>query len=171
MSALFHVMGTAAGYDIWTRRKNLREVSSSTNMKGSLKANRIGTMIMVVIVVIVAYMMPTNIIAKATVIFMGFTAAALLPTMAYGLYSKGKPNVLVAKISIAVGMVSWSIWGFFVNSGIADILGIPKIITGSLLNSVDPIVIGLPLSSIALIISYLVIVRWKKTEVPEAQPQ
>jgi len=169
MSALFHVMGSAAGYDIWTRRKNLREVESKVNMAGSMKANRVGTMIMVVIVVMVAYMMPANIIAKATVIFMGFTAAALLPTMAYGLYSKGKPNVLVAKISIAVGMVSWSVWGFFVNSGIADILGIPKIVTGSWMNAVDPIVIGLPLSAIALVIAYFAIV-WRKAKAT-AQPQ
>ncbi|MDR0198420.1 MAG: sodium:solute symporter family protein [Methanomassiliicoccaceae archaeon] len=168
MSALFHVMGSAAGYDIWTRRKNLREVSSPTSMAGSMKANRVGTMIMVVVVVVVAYLMPINIIAKATVIFMGMTAAALLPTMAYGLYAKGKPNALVAKISIAAGVISWSIWAFFVNKGIADILGIPRIVNNSLIY-VDPLIIGLPMSTLALIVAYFLIVRMKGTR--SAQPQ
>jgi SSS family solute:Na+ symporter len=167
MSALFHVMGSAAGYDIWTRRKNMRDVGSKTDMAGSMKANRAGTMIMVVVVVIVAYMMPGNIIAKATVIFMGMTAAALLPTMAYGLFSKRKPNTAVAKISIAVGLISWSVWAFFVNSGIADILGIPKIVSGSWLNYVDPIMIGLPLSAIALIIAYFVLAKKGVSATPQ----
>jgi SSS family solute:Na+ symporter len=170
MSALFHVMGSAAGYDIWTRRKNLREVASTTNMKGSMKANRVGTMIMVVVVVIVAYMMPANIIAKATVIFMGMTAATLLPTMAYGLYSKLKPNLNVAKISIAVGITSWSLWAFFVNKGIADVVKTPRLVGESWMIYVDPIVIGLPLSAIALVISYLILVRGKKNKEAAQQP-
>ena len=169
MSALFHVMGSAAGYDIWTRRKNLREVESKTNMKGSMKANRAGTMIMVVVVVIVAYMMPINIIAKATVIFMGMTAAALLPTMAYGLFAKGRPSTAVAKISIAVGLISWSVWAFFVNKGIADVVGTPRIVGECWMIYVDPIVIGLPLSALALVISYLVLARNKRTPVPQPQ--
>jgi SSS family solute:Na+ symporter len=170
MSALFHAMGSAAGYDIWTRRKNMREVASSTDMAGSMKANRVGTLIMVVAVVVVAYLMPWNIIAKATVIFMGMTAAALLSTMAYGLFSKGKPNATVAKISIAVGTISWSIWAFFMNSGIADMLKIPKIVSGSWMNSVDPLIIGLPLSAIALIIAYMLIV-WRKNEARPKDPE
>jgi len=171
MSALFHVMGSAAGYDIWTRRKNLREVASKTNMAGSMKANRAGTMIMVLVVVIVAYLMPGNIIAKATVIFMGMTAATLLPTMAYGLFSKGKPNITVAKISIAVGMISWSLWAFFVNKGIADVVRTPRLVGESWMIYVDPIVIGLPLSAMALVIAYLVLVRGRKEAAPEPQPQ
>jgi SSS family solute:Na+ symporter len=99
---------------------------------------------------------------------MGMTAAALLPTMACGLFSKGKPNLTVAKVSIAVGLISWSVWAFFVNSGIADILGIPKIVSGSWMNYVDPIVIGLPLSAIALVLAHLILVR-KRGGVPQTQ--
>jgi len=167
MSALFHTMGSSAGYDLWTRRKNMREVSSSTDMAGSIKANRTGTLIMVMAVVVVAYMMPGNIIAKATVIFMGLTAAALLPSLAYGLFSK-TPNATVAKISIAVGSISWSLWAFFMNSGIADILGIPTIVKGTWMNAVDPLVIGLPLSAVALILAYAVIGR--KKDIAAATP-
>jgi len=159
MSVLFHVMGSAAGYDLWTRRKNMRELTSSTNMAGSVKANRTGTMIMVAVVVVVAYMMPGNIIAKATVIFMGMAAATLLPSMTYGLFSKGRPNAAVAKISMAVGMISWALWAFFVNSGIADILGIPTVVKGTWMNYVDPLVIGLPLSAITLVLAYFLIAR------------
>jgi SSS family solute:Na+ symporter len=164
MSALFHTMGSSAGYDLWTRRKNMREVAS-TDMAGSIKANRTGTMIMVVAVVAVAYLMPENIIAKATVIFMGLTAAALLPSLAYGLFSE-RPNAAAAKISIAAGVISWSVWAFFMNSGIADILGIPTFVKGTWMNAVDPLVIGLPLSCIALITAYFVARR--KSAVPAA---
>ena len=168
MSALFHTMGSSAGYDLWIRRKDLRSVESSTDMKGSLKANRTGTLIMVGTVIVIAYLMPDNIIAKATVIFMGLTAAALLPSLAYGLFSE-RPDATVAKISIAVGSVAWSIWAFFMNSGIADMLGIPKLMTGTWLNSVDPLVIGLPLSALALVLAYAMTVRKKNAPVPSAE--
>ena len=156
MSALFHAMGSAAGYDLWTRRKKMRDMSAS----GSVKANRTGTMIMVLVVVLVAYLMPGNIIAKATVIFMGLTAAALLPSLAYGLFS-GLPNATVAKISIAAGSISWCIWAFFINSGIASIIGMPTIVTGSWMNTVDPLVIGLAVSAVALVAAYFIIGRKK----------
>ena len=161
MSALFHSMGSAAGYDLWSRLKK-RDKVSSRKMAESLRASRVGTLVMVVVVVVVAYMMPGNIIAKATVIFMGLTAAAMLPSFAYGLFSK-EPNATVAKISIAVGSISWSLWAFFVNSGIADILNIPKVVSGTWMNAVDPLVIGLPLSAVALVIAHSVIGRCSKT--------
>ena len=166
MSAQFHVMGSSAGYDLWSVRRNRRDDVSSRKMAESLKASRIWTMIMVVVVVIVAYVMPENIIAKATVIFMGLCAAALLPSMAYGLFARKQASAAVAKISMAAGLISWSVWAFFVNSGIADILGIPTIVRNTWMNYIDPLVIGLPVSCIALIAAYLLIVRRKDT--PEA---
>ncbi|MCL2607128.1 MAG: sodium:solute symporter family protein [Methanomassiliicoccaceae archaeon] len=169
MGALFHTMGSAAGYDIWSQIKDRREKISSKKMAESLKASRVGTSIMVVIVVIVAYMMPDNIIARATVIFMGLTAASILPSFAYGLFSKD-PEANVAKISIAVGSTSWAIWAFFVNIGIAGMLGMPMLIEGSWMNYVDPLVIGLPLSCAALIIARFISMRKKGTANAEQTP-
>ena len=167
MGALFHTMGSAAGYDIWSQIKDRREKISSKKMAESLKASRVGTSIMVVIVIIVAYMMPDNIIARATVIFMGLTAASILPSFAYGLFSKN-PDANVAKISMAVGLISWAIWAFFVNLGIAGIIGTPMIIEGSWMNYVDPLVIGLPLSVAALLTARFVHSR-KKDALAQAE--
>jgi SSS family solute:Na+ symporter len=164
MSALFHVMGSSAGYDLKSEidRKRGKEVRDSQ----SLKANRIGTLVMMVFVIVIAYIMPMNIIAKATSIFMGLTAATLLPSYAHSLYSK-RPNLLAAKASIIVGSVSWVLWAFLMNKGIATaLLGMPTIVTGTLWNFVDPLVVSLPLSVLAMIL-----VLWLKPQTAaEAEP-
>ena len=165
MAALLHTMGSSAGYDLWGQYKERRGQKMDNLNRGnikSLRASRISTLIMIIVVVIVAYLMPSNIIARATTIFMGLTAAAILPTFAYGLFSD-KPNALAAKVSILVGAVSWSIWAFFVERttagmmGVCDaIFGVPYISEG-LIGYIDPLVIGLPLSAIALIATILVL--------------
>ncbi len=165
MAALLHTMGSSAGYDLWGQYKERKGQKMDNVNRGSIKslrASRISTLIMIVVVVIVAYLMPSNIIARATTIFMGLTAAAILPTFAYGLFSD-KPNAMVAKVSILVGAVSWSIWAFFVERttagmmGVCDaIFGVPYISEG-LIGYIDPLVIGLPLSAITLIATILVL--------------
>lgn len=152
MAALLHTMGTAAGYDMFSeieKRRN-RELSDTR----SLKASRYSTLLVVLLVVVLAYVMPVNIIAKATSIFMGLTAATLLPTYAHGIFSKN-PNLTAAKWSIIVGFVSWVIWAFFVNSGIATIIGTPLIVSG-MVNFIDPLIVSLPLACIVLIVICLV---------------
>lgn len=173
MAALLHTMGSSAGYDLWGQYKERRGQKMDNLNRGnikSLRASRISTLIMIVVVVVVAYLMPSNIIARATTIFMGLTAAAILPTFAYGLFSD-RPNALAAKISILVGAVSWSIWAFFVERttagmmGVCDaIFGVPYISEG-LIGYIDPLVIGLPLSAITLIICVLVL-RMTGRDVP-----
>lgn len=165
MAALLHTMGSSAGYDLWGQYKERKGQKMDNVNRGSIKslrASRISTLIMIVVVVIVAYLMPSNIIARATTIFMGLTAAAILPTFAYGLFSD-KPNAMVAKVSILVGAVSWSIWAFFVERttagmmGVCDaIFGVPYISEG-LIGYIDPLVIGLPLSAITLIVAILIV--------------
>lgn len=165
MAALLHTMGSSAGYDLWGQYKERKgqknDNVSRSNIK-SLKASRVSTLIMIVVVVVVAYLMPSNIIARATTIFMGLTAAAILPTFAYGLFSKS-PNSMVAKVSILVGAVSWTIWAFFVERttssmmGVCDaIFGVPYLSDG-VIGYIDPLVIGLPLSAVTLIIGLLVL--------------
>ena len=164
MSALLHTMGTSAGYDIMSEVKKKKK-QEYTDAK-SLRVTRICTLVIMIAVVVLAYIMPMNIIAKATSIFMGLTAAALLPAYTHSLYSKN-PNFFAAKCSIIVGLASWAIWGFFVNAGIAGMLGMPLIITDSLLNFVDPLVISLPLSILAMLIALRM--RPQKDETPMDQ--
>jgi SSS family solute:Na+ symporter len=153
MAALLHTMGAAGGYDIWSQ---VEERKGNKNPGMSMRPNRIMTLVMTLVVLLVAYMMPGNIIAKATAVFMGLTAATLLPSYAYSLYSK-RPNLNGAKASIIVGSVSWAVWGLFVNNGISSVLGLSRALFGtdSLLGGmwafVDPLIISLPLSVIALI--------------------
>jgi Na+/proline symporter len=148
MSALLHTMGAAAGHDLMSQVDERKKIERTE--KRSLRLNRISTMVMMVLVVLIAYLMPTNIIAKATSIFMGLTAATLLPTYAHGLFSK-RPNLVAAKWSIIIGSISWALWGFFVNAGIATVVGTPLIASG-LITFVDPLVVSLPLSCIVLLV-------------------
>jgi len=148
MSALLHTMGAAAGHDLMSQVDEKKKVERTD--KRSLKLSRVSTMVMMVLVVLIAYLMPPNIIAKATSIFMGLTAATLLPTYAHGLFSK-HPNLVAAKWSIITGSISWALWAFFVNAGIANVIGTPLLASG-LITFVDPLVISLPLSCIVLIV-------------------
>jgi Na+/panthothenate symporter len=158
MSALLHTMGSAAGYDLWSQYQERKGKKSEVTkgMVKSLKTSRISTMLMMIVVVIVAYVMPGSIIAVATTVFMGLTAAAILPTYAHGLFSDN-PDTAAAKASIAVGAMSWTIWALFVNGKISGLLGTPLMVdAGSWMTFVDPLVIGLPLSAITLIVVYAI---------------
>lgn len=163
MAALLHTMGASGGYDIWSQ---VEERKGHKNPGMSMRPNRIMTLIMTLVVLLVAYLMPSNIIAKATAVFMGLTAATLLPSYAYSLYSK-RPNLNGAKASIIVGSISWAIWGLFVNKGISSVLGLSRALFGvdSLLGGlwpfVDPLIISLPLSVIALMAGCLL---WPRPE-------
>ena len=160
MSSLFHAMGTSVGYDLKNvieDKKKKEHVDSK-----SIRLSRISTLIMIVVVIVVAYLMPVNIIARATSIFMGLTAATLLPAYAHSLYSKN-PNLLAAKCSIIVGMISWALWAFFMNGAISTMAGTPLLVDKtSLLTVVDPLIIALPFSIAALILGLLL--KPKKAE-------
>ena len=172
MAALLHTMGASAGYDLWGQIKERRgqKLDITRDQVKSLKASRVCTLIMMVIVVILAYVMPGNIIAKATTIFMGLTAAAILPTFAYGIFCKSV-SPTAAKISIACGAVSWAFWAFFIEQGTSTKIGLcqalfgePYLIEG-LVNYVDPLVIGLPISAVVLVICHFIFKD--RYEIPE----
>lgn len=160
ISGLMHTIGSAGGYDVYSVLKARRGVDKEK--QSSIKVNRIVTMVMMVVVVIYCYMMPSDIIAKATSVFMGFTAAALLPTYVHGLYSKN-PSRQAAHVSILVGAFSYAFWSLFINKGTSIFLPICKILTGnavlfpdSLVTYVDALVVALPLSIISMAISLFV---------------
>ncbi len=156
ISGLMHTIGSAGGYDAFSTIKSWKAKKDSDET--SVNVNRIVTMVMMLIVVIYCYYMPSDIIAKATSVFMGLTAAALLPAYVHAIYSKN-PCRPAAIISIVAGTVSYMFWALFINSGTSIFLPICKLFTGDkvlfdgLVQYVDALVISLPLSIIVMAVS------------------
>ena len=148
IGALLHTMGASAGHDLWSEAE--RKFRKTEVQKPSLKLTRIATVVMMVIVVLLAYLMPTSIIAKATSIFMGLTAAALLPAYTHAVFAK-EPNTRAVKLSMFIGSVVWLFWALFINVSIGGIVGTPMIATGQI-TFVDPLIVALPLSAAVLLI-------------------
>jgi SSS family solute:Na+ symporter len=165
LSALFHSMGSAAGHDLWSHINCSRLMPAvyrrERSNRCSLRANQLGTAIMILVSVGIAYVMPGSIIARATAMFMGLCAAAFLPLFTLAIFSE-KPSVLAAKVSLLVGAGTWFIWTAFVHVKESSALGISKALFGSdaVLGSpwtvVDPLVIALPASVVALIVGVLI---------------
>ena len=160
ISALMHTIGVAGGYDIYSVFKS-RKLNKDTDSQ-SINLNRATIVIFMVLVVVYCYLMPNDIIAKATSVFMGVTAAALLPAYFYSLYCE-KPIKFVAVSSIVVGTVSYLFSALFLNAGTCIFLPICKLITGTnvlfpdtTLAYLDPLMIALPLSTITLVLAILV---------------
>ncbi len=159
ISALMHTIGAAGGYDLYTIYKNKKG-----HMKGdskSIRVNRIFIVVIMVLVVIYCYMMPKDIIAKATSIFMGMTAAALLPAYFHALYSDN-PNKRAAIASIAVGTISYLFMALFINKGMCIFLPVCEFLTGqpvlfpdSIVATIDPLVVALPLSILVMVMMLL----------------
>jgi solute:Na+ symporter, SSS family len=153
LSSLFHTMGSAAGYDIYSFLKGQR------TKEASLKASRIGTLIMIAASLGLAFVMPGSIIARATAMFMGLCASAFLPLFVHGLFSK-RISKQGAICSLVVGTLVWFFWTFFVHKAESAPLGICKALFGvdSLLGMpwqvVDPLIVAIPCSIAALVIGY-----------------
>jgi SSS family solute:Na+ symporter len=152
LSSLFHVMGTAVGFDIWQH---------FGGRKPSLNANRAGILAMILVSVLLAFTLPGSIVARTTAMFFGLSAAALLPAFAYGLYSEA-PNARAARASLVTGAVAWFFWTAFVHRAESAPLGIARFFAGvdALLpmpwQVMDPLIIALPLSLLAIPLIILV---------------
>ena len=170
ISALMHTIGVAGGYDVFSVIRMHR--TGEQRDSDSINVNRIVTMVMMVLVVVYCYLMPSDIIAKATSVFMGMTAAALLPAYIHALYSKN-PNRRAAVWSIGVGTVSYLFWALFINKSTSVFLPLCKLFTGSqvlfdgLIQYVDPLIVALPLSLITMII----VIVAEKGHATEAVPE
>jgi SSS family solute:Na+ symporter len=166
LSSIFHTMGSAAGHDVWRHleasrlwpKKNRCDLKTCS----SIKANKIGTMIMIVASVLLAFMMPGSIIARATAMFMGLCAAAFLPLFTHGLFSK-RPSLLGAKLSLLTGAIVWFFWTAFIHIKESKELGICKalfgsdsLLAGTSWTVVDSLVIAIPLSILALFIGWYI---------------
>ncbi|MDI3482827.1 MAG: solute:Na+ symporter, family [Candidatus Methanomethylophilaceae archaeon] len=165
LSSLLHTMGASAGYDIWRHLRAYRDGSYTPEevlhgrdkgMVKSMRASRIGTMLMIVATVVITYYMPSNIIARSTAVFMGLTASALLPSYTYALFAK-RPDAMAAKWSMLTGTIAWSIWALFIHKTNSEQLGLRAFLFGNISwpglpwENIDPLIIALPLSAIVLV--------------------
>lgn len=148
LASLYHAMGTALICDIWGRGKACAL---------SLTANKIGVVIMMLASLALAFVLPVSIIARATAMFMGLCASAFLPAFAVGVYAK-KPSTRAALASMLSGAVVWLLWTVFVHTAESKPLGISQALFGTpqILgfpwNTIDPLVIALPVSIVVILI-------------------
>ena len=145
-----HTMGTSVGYDL-IQHGLLKGKSNRT-----ILFTRIGMVITVIASVILAFILPPSIIARATAVFMGICTAALLPMYAGGLFWK-KMTKAGAYVSFFVGTIVSIFWYVFVHASEAipldicvRIFGVPTLLTGTWMY-VNPILIATPLAILAAI--------------------
>jgi len=156
LSAILHTMGTTAGFDLWGHLHN-RRTGSKEPLVASLKANRVGTVVMLFASFGVAMVLDESVIARATAMFMGLCAAAFMPVFVHGLFSK-QPSARAAKASLTVGAVSWFLWTAFVHLKESSVLGLSQLLFGrpAVLGMpwqvVDPLIVALPLSTATLVV-------------------
>jgi len=157
-----HTMGTSVGYDV-IQNGILKGKSTNT-----ILFTRIGMVITVIASVILAFLLPDSIIARATAVFMGICTAALLPMYAGGLFWK-KMTKAGAYASFFVGFFVSIFWYVFIHAseavpfGICQMLfGVPTLLTGTW-TFINPILIATPLAILAAILVSL------KTQPPREQ--
>ncbi|AKB48279.1 Sodium/proline symporter [Methanosarcina sp. Kolksee] len=159
-AAQFHTMGTAIGYDFYQNGLMKGKSSSST-----VHVTKIGIVFTIVVAVILAYILPVSIIARATAMFMGLCTSAFLPLYIGALFWK-RTTKAGATASLVIGSISSLFWLVFVHAKEAVPLGICQAIFGkeTLLTGtwplVDPIMIATPLSFLVLIVVSLMTPRF-----------
>ncbi len=120
LSSLLHAMGTSLGFDMMRH----------TGSRGaSMKRIQAATVVMIVASVILAFIMPGSIIARATAMFMGLCASAFLPAYAHAVYSS-RPSLLAAKLSLVAGAAAWFVWTAFVHVKESAALGLSNLLFG-----------------------------------------
>jgi len=149
-AAQFHTMGTAIGYDVY-QQSIMKGKSTAT-----VHVTRLGIAFTILISVVLAYVLPGSIIARATAMFMGLCTAAFLPLFIGALFWK-RTSKAGATASLVVGTLSSLFWLVFVHAKEAVPLGICQAIFGkeTLLAGtwplVDPILVATPLSLFTLV--------------------
>ncbi|MEG1685881.1 MAG: sodium:solute symporter family protein, partial [Bacteroides sp.] len=155
LSSQFHTMGSAAGSDIYGTYK-------PRSRKNLTKIIRLGVLFAIVVSYIICYMLPNDIIARGTSIFMGICASAFLPTYFCALYWK-RTTKQAALASLWVGTLGSLFALAFLHEKEASALGLCKLLFGRdvLIEAypyymIDPILFALPLSIITIVVVTLV---------------
>ena len=151
LSSQFHTMGASVGSDIYGTYKP-RSRNKLTNVI------RLGVLFSILVSYIICYMLPHDIIARGTSIFMGICAAAFLPAYFCALYWK-KATKQGVMASLWVGTIGSLFALVFLHQKESAALGICKALFGRdvLITTypfpvIDPILFALPLSVLAIIV-------------------
>ncbi len=151
LSSQFHTMGTAIGHDFY------REYIKKGEAGKTVDVTKIGIAVTILISVVLAYILPISIIARATAIFFGLCAAAFLPMYVGTLFWKRMTRE-GAIASMLVGTFASLFWLTFVHAKEASALGISEAIFGkaTILSGtwtvVDPILVATPLAIIVAVV-------------------
>ena len=151
LSSQFHAMGTAFGHDFY------RVGIMKGKRANTINITRAGIAATIMISVVLAYILPPGIIARATAIFFGLCAAAFLPMYSGAIFWK-RMTKEGAIASLLVGTFSSLFWLTFVHAKEASALGISQALFGkvTLLTGtwtvIDPILVATPLAIIVAIV-------------------
>lgn len=171
VSSLIHVQGTAFGRDIYLSllRRDAKddqpqpaspEQGSTDSPAGAAFVSRVGVLIGLGAAVLLAYVLPGGVIARATAFWFGICAAGFLPLLLGALYWK-KASGRAALWSAVSGYVV-SIGGYlFLHAAEASEIGLAAALVGreTLLEFpwtvIDPLVYALPVSFLVFVIGSL----------------
>ena len=165
LSSLFHVTGTSIGHDFFCNVFNRH--------KDSMLFTKIGIIFGIIVSVVLGYVLAPGIVARGTAIFFGICAATFLPSYAAAIYWKGATRAGIWA-SIITGLSASLFCLTFLHKKESAALGICKLLTGKteLISChpwpfVDPIVISLPLSILALILVSLMTQNFSEKHLQE----
>lgn len=150
LSSQFHTMGASVGSDIYGTYKP-RSRNKLTNVI------RLGILFAILVSYIICYMLPNDIIARGTAMFMGICASSFLPAYFCALYWK-KVTRQGALASLWIGALASLFALAFLHEKESAAMGICKALFGRdvLIEAypfpmIDPIVFALPLSILTII--------------------
>ena len=152
LSSQFHVQGTSLTHDLYKGC-----YGKGKEVKNSLLINRLGILIALVAVVWLSFSLPPGIIAIATAFFFGTCAVTFLPIYFGALYWKGATRT-GAIASLVTGAATVLFLLLFVHAKEATAVGLVQVLLGKPAlfgfpwTVVDPLIIGLPISSLVFIV-------------------
>lgn len=156
LSSQFHTMGAAVGSDVYGTYKP-RSRGKLTNVI------RLGVLVSILVSYVICYMLPNDIIARGTAIFMGICAASFLPTYFCALYWK-RATRQGAVASLWIGTLASLFALAFLHQKESAAMGICKALFGRdvLIETypfpmIDPILFALPLSVLAIVVVSLMV--------------
>ena len=158
-SSLIHVQGASFGKDILETSgiiKGEKNANGANNSNGTLPT-RVGVLIGVVLAVMLAFLLPENVIARATAFWFGICAAGFLPALVGGLYWQGATRA--GAIASMISGYAISIFGFlFLHVSESAEIGLAQLLFGkdALLEfpwtHINPLIYALPLSALVYVV-------------------
>ena len=163
VSSLVHVQGTAFGRDIFKSvdEEKIIDKEEAQSDRDAAFMSRIGVLIGLGAAILLAYIMPGSIIARATAFWFGICTAGFLPLLVGALYWKRASSK--AAFWSAISGYAVSIFGYlFLSASEAAEVGLVEMLLGRETlfefpwTVIDPLVYALPVSAAVFIIISLI---------------